>query len=400
MRYRDRDWPKLTGYLTLGTIRDTTYTKYVNNCAERIERCVDELHPGPPYRSGGVFDKFTMNTEQWTPKAHLGSLPGVSNVDLYHIPYPAWLSYETSAYMDHPDENWGDISSFGPTGWNRYRPTKPKCDLGVALAELRELPKMLLGTARSFRDLFGETPARPSVAGDAWLNAQFGWLPFIKDVRDFTNLTTSLNKRLKQLRRDNGKWVRRGGPVFNQNETTTLVDTDEWGVYPKPAYYYLDGRFNDHGRRLLLSTESQEVWFTARFRYHLPPVGTWRWKAKQIAMLYGCVPSPALLWELIPFSWLIDWCSNTGDCLEMISSILTEDLCAKYAYIMGTTRKQLDFYGKGCYKEGNTVEAHWEAYYERKFRVPASRFGFGLTESNFTARQWSILGALGLSRLS
>jgi hypothetical protein len=103
---------------------------------------------------------------------------------------------------------------------------------------------------------------------------------------------------------------------------------------------------------------------------------------------------------LTPWSWLSDWVTNIGDVMASMSSIMFDNLCAKYAYVMGTTSQRVDYEGRNNYKlpTGPMTET-WYAEYIRKSRVAASPFGFGLTNSDFTARQWSILAALGLSRL-
>ena len=43
--------------------------------------------------------------------------------------------------------------------------------------------------------------------------------------------------------------------------------------------------------------------------------------------------------------------------------------------------------------------AGWYAQVERKQRSVGSPFGFGLSPGDFSARQWSILAALGLTRM-
>lgn len=359
------------------------------------ETCRDALHPGPPYRSGGPFDKASFHTDQYVPKAGVNvvSANGKRTRDCFHVP-----GRQLTLYVDPPDEDWGDVSDYGAKGWNSYRPTKPRVDAGVAIAELRELPNMLYRSAKDFRDLFSGAPLRPSRAGDAWLNTQFGWLPFIDDVRKCFETTSKLDIYLKQLKRDQNKWVSRGGPVNTSYERTTLEDEDTWGLYPGPDIYLCDPEFTRDGRTHVMLTESQDVWFKARFKYYMPKPESWRWKAKAYGMLFGCIPSPTFLWELTPWSWLIDWCSNTGAIIEMMTSTAVENLCAKYAYIMGHSLRRIDFYGAARYINCTIVGANWYAAYERKTRLPASEFGFGLTDASFSARQWSILAALGLSR--
>ena len=261
---------------------------------------------------------------------------------------------------------------------------------------------MLRDTAREFAYRYTHTKAglrSPKQISEAWLNANFGWLPFLNDIRNFANAVKDLDKRLKQLKKDNGKWVYRGGPVHSTSNVEVLEDSSSWGFFPGYYIYLADRTGATSSRRFVTRTEKQDIWFTARFKYHVPDSSGFRWKASAYAMLFGLTPSPSMVWELTPWSWLIDWCSNAGEIVEYISSITTQDLVAKYAYIMGKTLKRVDYFGQANYYGGKVVTGNWYAQYERKQRVPASEFGFDLTSIDFSARQWSILTALGLSRL-
>lgn len=359
--------------------------------------CLDELHAGPPYKTGGPFDLMRFETSQFSPMSS----------GEYKRSYIAGITYCYDGGFrplwppanDLPvvSEDWGDITSFGPAAWNRYRPTRPRCSLGQATVEFKDIPRMLKTSAFQFRERYSGPTHWSKRTADQWVNINFGWVPFLNDLSDFYKLTSKLNSRYQQLQRDNNKWVRRGGTV-SSNSASSLIRSDTGTVGIWPGVQALSQNTSCYSRNYVLK-QSQNVWFSARFKYHLPKNETWRW-AKSMLMLYGMVPSPALVWELTPWSWLADWVSNFGDVTEWLSSMLFEDLCAKYAYVMGTTQNCVDCTCTGQDGHGQEISVKAYALQERKQRVPATSFGFGLTSSDFSARQWSILGALGLSRLS
>jgi len=382
------------------TVYDTTYTPL----PIQEEKCVDELHAGPPFRTGGPFDKFEFFTDRFEIKKRTtlksgmyryrgGFLPSLNPCD--------FLSY--SSLEGFINSNTGDVSDYGAAGWNKFRPTNSGAQIGVALGEIREIPRMLRTTAKGFHDLWRSMGGNlksfgPKNVANHWLNTQFGWFPFLSDLRDFYDITKNLDTRLKQLRRDNGRWIRRGGTVRKSAETEVVLnDSTTVGFWPSLAPGLYAG--SPPGSRMVTRLNEQRIWFRGAFRYWIPgKPDSWQWRARAVAQLYGLQPSPSLLWELTPWSWLIDWCADAGDAIANLSSILFDNLCAKYAYVMGTTAQTVTFYGRINSVNGPMSES-WTASLVRKSRVPASPFGFGLTGGDFSARQWSILSALGLTRM-
>jgi hypothetical protein len=111
--------------------------------------------------------------------------------------------------------------------------------------------------------------------------------------------------------------------------------------------------------------------------------------------------TPEVVWELLPWSWLIDWYSNVGDLLLNIVQQPDENRAARDAFLMRTTELNLVLNSIADFKVtlGGPFHDTWTVRITRKERVEASPFGFGLVGDDFSARQWSILAALGLSRL-
>lgn len=397
---------------------DVTYdVAMYNRLYKSGEGTWDELHPGPPYRTGGPFKRFTFTDAiekrhtstyyGWISptigyKYEGGFIPILRMHDIDPVYSPTNLAGAVNSYdgLLHAS---GDVSSYGPQGWNKFRPGNPTADAGVFLGELREVPRMLKGTAEYFHKLWrsmgGSMSAfAPKTVADAWLNTQFGWRPFLSDLRKFYETQQNLDKLLKQIVRDNGRWIRRKGTVKRTVEAATVSQSATTsGIWPvlESVYYSTSG---SAGSRTVSKVTSQNVWFEGAFRYWIPDTSSVIWKARATAELFGLMPSPSLIWNLTPWSWLVDWCSNVGTNISNMSTGYADNLAAKYAYIMGTTQVDLRVISTASFKQGYlydtfTYPITW------KRRDAASPFGFGLDSDNFSLRQLSILTALGITRL-
>jgi hypothetical protein len=367
------------------------------------EICVDEIHKGPPYRQGGPLDIWSFSTDYYTPKYPVDARRFLWRYAGQFLPAqsPAqWLDYGTADLYRLSGED--DISSYGATGWNKFRPTNSSADLAVFLGEIQEVPRMLKTTAKGFRDLWKSMGGSmsgfgPKSVADHWLNTQFGWFPFLNDLRKFHKTTVNLDRRMKQLRRDNNHWVRRGGSVTASSGADEVYSQDlASGLWPVPSSALIS---YPNGSSSVTIRKSQTVWFSGAFKYWIPSLEGPNWKARALAQIYGALPSPALVWELTPWSWLVDWVSNAGDVISNMTSMAYDNLAARYAYIMGTTTTTSEYRGTLNLLQG-PVTGVWTASLTRKQRTGASPFGFGLTGGDFTARQWSILSALGISKLN
>lgn len=381
----------------------TTYA-YADMIEE--EECWDELHPGPPFRSGGPLDIVKCRTDSDSVKGHTSLIDstGMRRWNGGFLPsYAIENLLDCSTVEEALLSDFGDVYGFGATGWNKFRPTKPAVDLGQFLGEIKEVPHMLSQTARGFHDLWKSLGGHPRLfmpksVANHWLNTQFGWLPFLRDVSSFIKVTNDLDKHVKQLARDNGQWVKRGGSVTKSEESEVVLDNPTMcGLWPALDTYFYSGA--PYGSQFATRKTSQTVWFEGRFRYWIPNIGDSPMNWRSLLKIYGLTPSPSLVWELTPWSWLVDWCTNAGDVVANLTSMWLDNLAAKYAYIMGTTTQSVSYTGKANLLSGPVI-GNWSCDVTRKMRVPASPFGFGLTGGDFSARQWSILLALGISRLS
>jgi hypothetical protein len=114
--------------------------------------------------------------------------------------------------------------------------------------------------------------------------------------------------------------------------------------------------------------------------------------------LYGTRITPAVLWEIAPWSWLADYFGNMGDVLTNLSAFGNDNLVCNYAYIMVHTKTTKSCSWFGTSVNNGPLQTSFDLVTETKQRLRAGPYGFAAT-GGLSAHQESILGALGLSRL-
>lgn len=400
----------------------STYTNWSPGVAQcpftTREACWDETHKGPPYSEGGPLNKWTSrygahlpvgsgtNYTTWggdRQYCYSGEFVCAQTLDFFKSKFTySGDFFNSPRSLVNGSNGWGDFSAQSARAWKKFQPGASVADGAVFLGELSDVPKMLRSTAqwfsREFISRFGRRPrGRVKVLADTWLNTQFGWLPFVSDLRKFYKAYRQMDEWYTRLVRNNGQWTKRRGTLFEGTNSELLESSAVNHLsYPDfgghPAWYPGGNR----GSYTITRLTGEKVWFEGQYRYYVPDIQSVAWRGKALAHLYGLDINPATLWELTPFSWLVDWCTNIGDLIANQSTGLISNVAWKYAYLMGHREEMV------------TVESRpnfpwqpkhvWYISLDRKTRKEANNFGFDLADSALTARQWSILAALGLSR--
>lgn len=358
--------------------------------------CWDELHPGPPYKSGGplfIREVHCLNEIETV----TGMLSEIQNEDGTGFVHPR--KYSGILYLDlrglgySPDLALSNLServaSRGTEAYKKFKPLKPACDLGQFWVELRDLRSMFSTRARSFKDL-----------GSQYLNYQFGWVPFLSDVVKFIKLMRNLEDRLAFLFKNNNKWIRRHGVLTDAVGETLIINNI--GDLMRPTLTTEFYSNNAHTKASYYEYSHNKVWFEGKFKYYIPALDTpsaWTmWdSAKLLSLLTGLRLTPSLLWELTPWSWLVDWFGNIGDILSNLDTYLFDDCVAKYAYVMETRSKTIGYVQQQGFKRHGLVTLKSQITTETKERANASPWDLSV-EASFTPRMAAILTALGLSR--
>lgn len=350
----------------------------------------DEIHTRYP-KEGGPFQKREVSVT-------FSDGNGPSGYTYYNkyngLTYNSYYtgSYRVASPMafSFPGEQMETTLSYGPTAWDRYRPKLSTVGLGQFLVELREAPQLMFKKLRSFRAI-----------GNNYLAVEFGWKPFLNDLRRWYTSIKNIDRQIATLRKKNGKWLKRGGTLVDNTDQSFTSLTG--GSYVTPSNYLVNQKYHR------TNTTSEKIWFEGSFRFYVPGLDNSEWgRLPALSYLWDVRPTPKLIYELVPYSWLVDWFSNLGSLVSNWSAINYDNLTAKYAYIMRTTTEEVSIDVSFQRKFSNTFPIAYKFYDGKassnasritKTRGAASPFGFGLSLPDLTAWQASILAALGLSRL-
>lgn len=295
-----------------------------------------------------------------------------------------------------------DLESKGATAVSRCAPTNPHADLLVSLAELRNdgiksaLPTSLVKGA--------ERGAVRSSADD-YLSLQFGALPLISDLRRVHSAIRDKTRILQQYARDSGKLIRRTYRFPTDSSTTTVPVA--YQVNPSsgggPVWWANPGTTSQ------TTTITRDVWFKGAFTYHRATGDSALSRLTQdyqdLNHLLGLGVGPSTAWNLLPWSWAVDWFTNTGDIMKNAQMFMNDGLIMDYGYVMQTETIQTSWTRSGCTFLYPGYKITWSGapwtcgfYQQKKERRPANPFGFGITYESLSSRQMSILAALGITK--
>lgn len=308
-----------------------------------------------------------------------------------------------------------DLDNRGAEAWNRMRPDNPDFSFATSLYELKDTPGML-------KDLLGGLIRKDprlgrrstiSKTGQWHLAIQFGYLPLLGDILSFVAAQRGGQKRLKQLIRDAERPIRRKVNLSDEGSQSTIESSSityytlgSDGTPHAPSFVTQCYDRSPRGWKKRVWQYSARTWAEGRFRYFLPdgPRDV-IWKKKMLRRIMGARITPAVLYEAVPWSWLVDYFTDLGQFVKAISPGVADRLVADYCYIMRSeewnTTVTSDMGYKASYNGEKSVRLTPSVVIRSvvKQRRHASPFGFGVKQSSLTAKQIGILGGLGYSKL-
>jgi hypothetical protein len=285
--------------------------------------------------------------------------------------------------------------ALGTTAIARTIPTNPIASASVFLGELAREGLPIPGKQ------FLENPGAHGLAGE-YLNYEFGLKPVISDLKKFREAYLSANKRIDQLKRDSGRLVRRR---YSFPEERTVETTHGLPATGSPTFNSgASGLYSSiSGKLSRTRVTTTRFWFSGAYTYVYPDgdqaLGRMKQREQELNVLFGSRVTPATLWNLAPWSWLVDWKSNAGEVVHNLSAFANDGLVLRWGYMMcHMTIKDTYLLDGIVLRDGSGGPLSQTFVTDVKKRVKATPYGFGLDPGAFTTRQWAILGALGISR--
>lgn len=364
------------------------------------ETCVDELHPGPPYKRGGP-----LNVSKRTLR------PGYSrSLSLTH-PFAA---YKGAFYMDPPNATTSvpadiNLTGIGAEAFSRALPVHDLLNLGQFVVEMKDIPSMITSTRDFFKQFNTHAYTGRSAAfwSEAYLNYQFGWKPYISDLWKLLSFQNKIGARLGWMRKNNGRNVRRSFNISN-TATNTLVDSSESlrAILPTMnAAVYPPAPLNGY-RYETWKYEERRIWFSGCFTFLVPKLDLVPGHDTQLRLkLMGLMPDLNLVYKVMPWTWLGDWFVSTGSMFQNQHLMMAYNQVARYAFVMSSQKTAYVKYAYQNVYAGNYPKMRTEfvgvtssTEVEKLQRIVANPYGFGIVWDSLSLYQLSILAALGITR--
>lgn len=323
-----------------------------------VESCDDEVKPG---NNGAlVIDKYSYN---------LGEPPVVSAV---YTRNGYVQEFETYPVSNINVVSWGMAhlsTPGGPTAASATarllrdtNPSRPLIDVPVFAAELRDIPNLLLKrTSDTARDI-----------ANGRLSFEYGWKPLIKDIQNVLDFQNQLEKRVKELKALRTSGLRRKRRIWSGSAIdewdANLMNISGMSIYAKRnkvTTSTLSGFVKWVPSGLpqtllgLASDDSEEIYAQA---------------AQAMTGISNTIVDPSSIWEAIPYSWLFDWCSNTGDFLaasrNVVAAVPTKVCLMRHTKTIETCRLRSGF--DVGYDLATKNNEYFVRLHETKTRDPSS----------------------------
>lgn len=278
----------------------------------------------------------------------------------------------------------------------RYRQARTTFHGGVFLGELAETIRMIKNPAKALREglnryhkdvkkrLRGKgRKSRKRIVRDSWLEYAFGWRPLVNDAADALKLANAGIRRSMPIR---GQGVSTSRALVSQQYSSNGT------VFPKLLYY------GEYQREYLTRYKGAVV-------CTVPPASF----PEQLGLSWSNVLPTA--WELIPYSFLVDYFLNVGKVIEGMSTGVI-----KLAWGCRTVRDNIEVnFHSAVDKEAHDAAVlgrpHFSTckgsgklgHYRTVARFPISEVYFGLTDlrpsvPGATSLKWLNIAALAQLR--
>lgn len=356
----------------------------------RVSKCVDEVD--------GTRNPHSMVIEH--DNRHLYSVYGrshnIPSVPTFGWDYNGYALAGISPIISPSSGEPSDNTSLS-TALARTNPNRPNADVLQTLVELKDIPNMLKKAWGRNMERYPST-ARLSKASakralrensDRFLEWTFGWLPLLDDLGKIMDFQGNTEKKLRQLRNLRDRGSTGGSAVVWEDEAISPLQSR----FLTPLYA--------EGNQIHFQwVTTRKKWVSVNWipSVPLPPQSDAGDEAIARRMAYGQGVTPALIWELMPWSWLVDWFSNVGDIMSLTRNAIP--VRHSGSCIMRRTTTRFKYIGKW---DGTGIFSVVPSRYPQndiKERV-VSGDAVPLPEINLpflNGKQLGILGALTLTR--
>ncbi len=324
-------------------------------------------------------------------RSKVGGLNGRAQVitGVLDVECQNWLpGYQRFGSITHVDTGAPNPAGLGATLLSRTNPSRPTIVPFTLVQDLYDVPRMLKSVGRLIKT--PKSLLSPKEVANQYLGAKFGWLPLIDDTKKLLNVGQYIDARVNELRR---LYSEQGLKRRLQLGSNSAVST-EFG-------FSWDDDFTGLVSTNIHRGTTVKTWGTVRWKPNNLPCPGWTpsdaeilRKATQIVSGFTTEGVVKGAWDLLPWTWMVDWFSNVGDWLTQSSSTVPaspSEICIMQEFTTVGQHTLLSQLRPGLKDSGGLV------INTRKTRVVGSGT-LAASLPTLDANRLSILGALFVQR--
>ena len=272
----------------------------------------------------------------------------------------------------------------------RTNPNKPYVDIGMNILEAGDCVRLVHEWGKDLMKWVKDQPVRGYRRGNGafWVDAgkanltyQFGIAPVLSDLSKLVNYRDQVDRRVKQIKRLMGPTGLRK-TVELDNLSKTINRQILWQSADTWMQSYVDvasaQRVRGHCRWL------PDIDFSSLSESSLEKMAS--------RAVLGVTLDFATLWEAMPWSWLIDYCTNAGALISRIRNIVPCSLESAMLIKHSVTRYEIPRMRLGQHEmsPGHVI-------FERKQRYPVN-MAFSAHLPFLSGSQMGILSSLAVTK--
>lgn len=408
----------------------------------KAEATLDELHPGPPYLTGGEFQSIKLACDDPTSGVGEGSydsgsltvtLSGFGNGPIRYRGYftnPDWTGLGLPDFNNLPlnlqpySPLVSNIETLCSKAWDKTKPRIERAGLGIAIKEATDIPRMLRTSSKLFNNIWkatlrttlANTPAAsrygrllamremaPKKAADHFINHNFGWVPFVSDTVAFCATVIDRQEIISRISDENGKWTRRRATLVD-DYTVTKINSGS-GTRVEPYGLYIDYLCNGtptwelwKEEITIASSVGSFTYFRPEFDRANPEFNSLMNRVRRDLAIHGVRVSPSNIYKSIPWTWAIDWFTNTGKWVNRLNDQFIDQVVARYLFVHHRKYQRYTLKQYMPFKSGARTFEFSRVIEVKQRKSADTPYGFGLSWDDLSPKQLAILAALGVLR--
>lgn len=413
----DRGVGRHKGTQLTTSYRGNSYRDWSNLSGRDLQRSMKNAHKstydtGHPFYSWKLEFDYPLKLAEISTRYKSGSVQSGQYSLKYRGPlHPTWTTTARPA-----DVGLGDsaLDALGRQAIAATIPTAPEAGLTSMLVEMREgLPKLVgatLAATAAKRNNLNKVKETGKAIGSEYLNVEFGYKPLANDIAKLAVAVIDFQKNIEKAEKGSGEITRRGAKLDTERSNVLIPFTNEPPGILMPRGNSSNKEDQFFGTTSTATVElhkslTRDVWFAGAYTYYLSAGDNLVQKMKRYSqlaeMLLGGTLTPEVVWQVTPWSWLIDWFSDMDVFMTNVTALRDDSNVLRYAYIMCETHEVWTKRVSGINPRATSsfptyLQSSWSR--TTKQRRQATPYGFGLDLNSLSNRRWSILGALGMTR--